>query len=116
MVFERRTQRLLPFHLWLRRVARSVVVAFAILGASLAIGIAGYRALAHLGWVDAVLEAAMILSGMGPVAAMPTAAAKLFASAYALFSGIVFLATAGVLVAPWVHRLLHAIHAEADEA
>jgi hypothetical protein len=58
----------------------------------------------------------MILSGMGPVAAMPGPAAKLFASAYALFSGVVFLATAGVLVAPWIHRLLHAIHAEADEA
>ena len=82
---------------------------------SLAIGAVGYRMLAHLSWVDALLNASMILTGMGPVDPMPTAGAKLFASAYALFSGVAFLTSVGVLLAPVVHRLLHRFHLEMDE-
>jgi hypothetical protein len=64
--------------------------------------------------VDALLNASMILSGMGPVDKLELTGAKLFASAYALASGIIFIGTAGVLSAPWIHRLLHKIHAEED--
>jgi hypothetical protein len=113
--FEHRSKPLPPFRVWLGRVGRSAVAAAVILGASLVLGVAGYRVTAHLSWIDAILESAMILSGMGPVAAMPTAAAKLFASAYAIFAGVVFLATAAVLVAPWAHRLLHVVHADAAD-
>jgi hypothetical protein len=80
--------------------------------AALALGIVGYHATEGLPWLDSLLNASMILSGMGPVDELRTPAGKLFASFYALFSGIVFLATSGILVAPLVHRLIHGLHLE----
>jgi hypothetical protein len=74
------------------------------------IGTLGYHELGSLGWVGAFLNASMILSGMGPVDRLKTTAAKLFASFYALFSGLVFIGVAGVLAAPWVHRVFHWMH------
>lgn len=95
---------------------RSMGLAAGVIGGSLLIGVLGYRYLNNETWLDALVDAAMILGGMGPVAALTTPAAKLFASFYALFSGIVLLAVAGILMAPWVHRLLHRLHAdEGDE-
>ncbi len=95
---------------------RSMALAAVVIGASLLIGVLGYRYLNGETWLDALVDAAMILGGMGPVADLTTPSAKLFASFYALFSGIVLLATAGILMAPWVHRLLHRLHAdEGDE-
>lgn len=92
------------------------VVAFAVLvGGSLAVGAIGYHALAELGWVDAILNASMILTGMGPVSPLPTDAAKLFASCYALFSGVVFLVACGIVLAPVVHRFLHRFHLDGDD-
>ena len=85
-----------------------------IVGASLALGTAGYHWLAGLGWVDALLNAAMIFTGMGPVDHVGTVAGKLFAAAYALFSGVAFASTVGVLFAPVVHRFFHAMHVEVD--
>jgi len=81
-----------------------------ILAVSLGIGVIGYRMLAGLGWVDSLLNASMILGGMGPVNSLTSNSAKIFASLYALFSGMIFLVAAGVLIAPVAHRLLHHFH------
>ncbi len=96
-------------------MAAHALVAAGIVSASLAMGVLGYRFVAGLPWVDALLNASMILGGMGPVDPLHTSVAKLFASFYALFSGIVFLAAASVLMAPLVHRLFHVLHAEPDD-
>jgi hypothetical protein len=110
-MYEHRTQAVLPRREFLRRVGRHGGVSLGIVALSLAIGTAGYHAIAGLGWVDALLNAAMILTGMGPVSPLDTDGAKLFATAYALYSGIVFLAAAGVFIAPFLHRILHRMHA-----
>jgi len=80
--------------------------------AALFMGIAGYHWLAGLGWVDSLLEASMILGGMGPVNPITTTGAKIFASGYALFSGLLFIALIGIVLAPAVHRMLHKFHAD----
>jgi hypothetical protein len=80
----------------------------------LAIGIVGYHEFEGMAWVDATVNAAMILGGMGPVNELHTNAGKLFAAAYALFSGIVFLVAIAVLLAPVVHRFLHRFHIDLD--
>jgi hypothetical protein len=113
-MFEHRRQPLLARHLFIGRMRRSVVAFVVIVGASLSLGTVGYRIAAELPWVDALLNASMILTGMGPVNPMTTVAGKLFASAYALFSGVAFLSSVGVLVAPLVHRFLHRFHLEED--
>jgi hypothetical protein len=87
-------------------------LAFLILLCAVGLGTVGYHTAARLNWIDAFLNASMILSGMGPVDRMETATAKLFAALYALFSGLVFVGVVGVMVAPWVHRLLHWLHLE----
>ena len=76
------------------------------------IGIFGYHGFAGFNWVDSLLNATMILTGMGPVGALPSDTAKLFASAYALFSGLVFITATGILLAPIFHRVLHRFHIE----
>src|SRR5660398_80394 len=81
---------------------------------SLAIGVSGYHFFAKLSWIDSLYNASMILTGMGPVAVLPTSAAKIFASFYALFSGIAFLSTVAVIFAPIVHRLMHKMHLKDD--
>lgn len=91
---------------------RSVVFAASVVAVALAIGVVGYHGLNGEPWIDALVDATMILGGMGPVAPLTNDGAKLFASFYALFSGLVFIGTAAVLVAPWVHRLLYWLHAE----
>ncbi len=114
-MFEHRREPLLPRAQFYRRLARSLAVALLFMSGSLALGIFGYHWIAHLPWIDALLNAAMILTGMGPVDEMKTDSAKVFASAYALFSGVAFLSAMAVLVAPVVHRFLHKFHAEAEE-
>lgn len=79
------------------------------------IGILGYHFLEHLSWIDAILNAAMILTGMGPVNPIRTTPGMLFASFYALFSGIIFITTAAVLLTPIAHRLMHRFHLEAGD-
>lgn len=97
-------------------LARVVGITLAVLGTSLGLGIAGYHWIGHLAWVDAGLNASMILAGMGPVDPLQGDAAKIFASAYALFSGVMFLSSVGVLVTPVAHRIVHWLHLElADE-
>jgi hypothetical protein len=114
-VFERHKEPLLPRIAFLVRMARSALTALAVVVVAWALGTLGYRYFAGLPWIDALLDAAMILSGMGPVSELRTTAAKLFAAVYAIFSGFVFLTVAAVLLGPILHRMLHHFHLEADE-
>ena len=113
-MFEHRRDQLLPRSVFLRRWARYAGIALAIAVGSLLIGILGYHFLEGLGWVDSLVNAAMILGGMGPVNELHTTAGKIFAAFYALYSGIVFLVVAGVLFAPLIHRFLHHFHLEVE--
>ncbi|HSE28003.1 MAG TPA: hypothetical protein VLA95_07200 [Gemmatimonadales bacterium] len=110
--YEHRAQPLLPPRQFGRRVARHGGAALAVLLVSLGGGTLGYRLTEGMSWVDALLNAAMILTGMGPATPLRNTAGKLFASGYALYSGVVFLVVAGLLVAPFVHRLLHRLHVD----
>jgi hypothetical protein len=111
-MYEHRREPVLGRQQFLQRITRHGSVGLAVIVFSLALGTAGYHSFAQLGWIDAFLNASMILTGMGPVDAMTSRGAKLFASLYALYSGIVFIATTGILLAPFLHRLLHHLHAE----
>ena len=111
-IYEHRTEPLLPRRRFLRRLLRHALVALALLASSLGLGVLGYHFTEGLSWLDALLNASMILGGMGPVAQLHTQAGKIFASLYALFSGAVFLGIAGIVVAPLAHRLLHRLHLE----
>jgi len=112
-MYEHRSQPLLPRHLFIRRVTWHLLSALAVIFGSLFIGIIGYHFTEGLTWLDSLLNASMILGGMGPVNELHTSGGKVFASFYSLFSGIVFLVTAAILVAPVVHRFLHRLHLEA---
>ncbi len=109
-MFEHHKAPLLPRRAFYTRVARSSVVGLAIVLASLSLGMAGYHYLEKLAWLDAFVNAAMILSGMGPVAPLQTPVGKLFAGCYALFSGLAFVTTMGVVFAPVFHRFIHKFH------
>ena|ERR1041384_5239614 len=113
-MFERKHERLAPVSVFARRVALSLAMACGLIACSLVVGLIGYRWLAGFSWVDSLLEASMILGGMGPVNPLPTTAAKIFASLYALFSGLVFIGVMGIVLTPIVHRMLHKFHL-ADE-
>jgi hypothetical protein len=114
-MFEHRNEPLLPRAAFLRRMARYALIGIGIDAGSLGLGVLGYRFLEGLSWVDALLNAAMILGGMGPVNELHTNTGKLFASFYALYSGVIFVVVAGVLFAPVVHRFLHYFHLETGE-
>ena len=114
-MYEHRGQPLLPRAAFLRRVGRHTGFSLGIIVGSLAVGICGYRFLERLSWIDAVLNAAMILGGMGPVNELRTTAGKIFASVYALYSGLIVLVAAGVLFAPLFHRFLHRFHLQDDD-
>lgn len=111
-MYEHRSRPVLSREQFLRRVARHGGVSALVIVLSLALGTVGYHVFADLDWIDGLLNASMILTGMGPVAALTTVSAKLFASLYALYSGVMFLAATGVLFAPFLHRILHKLHAE----
>jgi hypothetical protein len=110
--YEHRTEPLLPRREFYRRLMRHGLVALVLMASSLGLGVLGYHLTEGLSWLDSLLNASMILGGMGPVAVLRTPAGKLFASFYALFSGAVFLGMAGIVVAPIAHRLLHRLHLE----
>ncbi len=110
LMYEHRRQPLLPRPLFYRRVARTGFVGLALLGLALGAGMAGYRATERMSWLDAYANASMILSGMGPLAPMQSKAGKFFAGTYALFSGLAFISIAGLVLAPFAHRLLHKFH------
>ena len=113
--FERRHEPLLPRRVFYQRVLAYLGLSVIIIGCSLGIGVLGYHFTEHLSWLDSLLNASMILGGMGPVDAIKTDAGKLFASFYALFSGMIFLVAVGVLIAPVVHRFLHSFHVVPDD-
>ena len=114
-MYERKGEKLLPWPRFFRRMSLSALLAFGIVAVALFAGILGYHSIASLRWIDALLNASMILTGMGPVDPMTTNAAKLFASAYALFSGVVFLSAVGVVVAPIFHRIIHKFHLDKEK-
>ena len=114
-MFEHHKQPLLPKQEFIKRVKRFTIFAFLLVAVSWLIGILGYKILEAMPWVDSILNSAMILGGMGPVDQLHTTAGKLFASFYALFSGIVFLVSVAVLLAPIIHRLMHQFHLQNEE-
>ena len=108
--FERRSDKLAPVSIYVQRIAASLALAFVLILVALAVGIAGYHSIAGFNFVDSLLEASMILGGMGPVREMPNDASKIFASIYALFSGVIFIALMGIILAPVAHRVMHKFH------
>ncbi len=110
--YEHRHEPLLPPAAFFMRVVFHAAIAVGIVFVALLIGIFGYHFIAGLSWIDSLLNASMLLGGMGPVNELHSTAAKLFASFYALFAGVVFLVGVGVLFAPVVHRFLHRFHIE----
>ena len=114
-MYEARHQPLLDKAAFARRVVNHFMIGLAILAGSLLLGVLGYHITERLGWLDSLLNAAMILGSMGPVDPLHTSAGKLFASFYALYSGIVFIVVASIMLAPVVHRILHHFHIAGDE-
>jgi len=114
-MFEHRKQPLLSAHEFLIRQLIYILVAIVIILGSLVIGMLGYHYFEGFTWIDALVNASMLLGGMGQVNELHTEAGKLFASFYALYSGIVFLVSVGVILAPLYHRFLHRFHLEMDD-
>jgi hypothetical protein len=113
-MFEHRSKPLLPVSAFYWRLARSASIGLLVIASTLGIGMVGYRAFEGMSWVDAFVNAAMILSGMGPMSSLQTEGGKIFAGCYALFSGLAFFAILGIIFAPAIHRFLHRFHV--DEA
>ena len=113
-MFEHKTEKLLPRRKFFGRMARAMGFATVILVLALTIGTLGYRFAAGFSWIDAFLNASMILTGMGPVGELKTVCGKLFASFFALFSGVVFLSIMAVTLGPVLHRLMHRFHVDTE--
>ena len=111
-MYEHRSHPLLSRAKFARRVFRHLLLALLAIGVALGIGVIGYHCIGGLSWIDSLLNASMILGGMGPVDPLHSSAAKLFASFYALFSGLAFIGIASLMLAPFAHRLLHTFHIE----
>ncbi len=114
-MFERKREKLLPWPRFVGRMALSFLLAMGIVAIALTIGVLGYHYIARLAWIDALLNASMILTGMGPVDPMRDTPSKIFASAYALFSGVVFLSAVGIVLSPVFHRILHSFHLDEED-
>src|SRR5215469_12001813 len=111
-MFENKRLPLAPRRVYMKRLARSTITGMAVITVSLLIGVFGYHYTAGIGWLDSLHNASMILSGMGPVVDIRTVGGKWFSSMYALFSGIIFISTIGLILAPAIHRFFHKIHLE----
>ena len=114
MRFEKKHQPLANRPRFLKRVFLYFVASVFLMSFSLGLGVLGYRYFAELSWVDSLLNASMILTGMGPVSEMRSDAAKIFASVYALFSGVIFLSATAVVLSPIFHRIMHRFHLDED--
>ena len=110
MPFEHKAKPLLPRREYYKRVLRYTLFSILLIVGSLGIGIFGYHYFNQLSWIDALVNASMILTGMGPVDPLTNDAAKYFASFYSIFSGVVFLSTVAVFLSPIVHRFLHKLN------
>jgi len=106
---------LAPPQVFARRLLASTAVGLSLVIASLTVGMAGYHGYEGLSWLDAFLNASMILSGMGPLLQPVTTGGKLFAGLYALYSGLAVIVIAGVIFGPVIHRFLHRFHIEAED-
>ena len=113
-MFENRSQSLLPRRKFYHRLARSATISLTLIGGSLLIGMAGYHIFESMGWIDSFANASMILSGMGPLGELKTTAGKIFGGCYALFSGVAFLTSVGIVFTPIFHRFIHKFHLEED--
>ncbi|HTL04263.1 MAG TPA: hypothetical protein VL241_00830 [Gemmatimonadales bacterium] len=113
-MYERRTDPLLPRPLFLRRLGAHLLTAVGLVAASLALGTVGYHALGKQAWIDAFLNAAMLLGGMGQVGDLPSNSGKLFAAIFALYAGLVLIAVTTLILAPVLHRVLHSVHLDED--
>ncbi len=110
--YERRHDQLAPRSVFIKRLIAALAVAVGLILLALMIGIAGYHFIAGFDWIDSLLEASMILGGMGPIKELPGQGAKFFASIYALFSGIIFIGVMGIILSPVVHRIMHKFHVD----
>jgi hypothetical protein len=110
--YESRHQPLAPMQRYVLRVLASFLIAILLIGGSLFAGMWGYAHFEGMSWLDAFLNASMILSGMGPADQLKTDAGKLFAGCYALYSGLVIVLASGIVLAPIVHRILHRFHVD----
>jgi hypothetical protein len=108
--FERRHDKLAPISIYVQRIVASLGLASLLILVGLSVGIIGYHFIAGFNFVDSLLEASMILGGMGPVRELPNDSAKVFASIYALFSGVIFIALMGIILSPIAHRVMHKFH------
>lgn len=112
LLFESRHEQLAPVNVYVQRIIASLAIGLGLILVALLIGIFGYHLLAGFGWIDSLLEASMILGGMGPVNQLPNDAAKVFASIYALFSGLILIALMGIILSPVAHRVMHKFHVD----
>ena len=113
-MLESRHQPLAPVSVFRRRILKSLLIGLGVMFVCLLIGIFGYHYLAGVAWIDAVHNASMILSGMGPVVNITSTGGKIFSSFYALFSGVIFITNIGVILAPAIHRFFHRLHVPAE--
>jgi hypothetical protein len=113
--FEKKHAPVISIWQFAKRLLLSFLMTLGLVIGSLAVGMCGYHFLESLSWIDSFLNAAMILGGMGPVNDMKTDAGKIFAGCYALYSGLVVIVCAGIILAPLIHRILHRFHADVDE-
>ena len=114
-MYEHHTEPLASTDVFVRRLVLNGLIGLLLLVFSLAIGMLGYHYLENLSWIDSLLNASMILGGMGPVNPLQTNTGKIFASFYAIYSGVILLASVGILITPIFHRFLHRFHL-ADES
>jgi hypothetical protein len=110
--YERRHDELAPRSVFIKRLLAAEGFALGLIAVALMIGIAGYHFIAGFQWLDSLLEASMILGGMGPIKELPNDGAKVFASIYALFSGLIFIGVMGIVLSPVVHRIMHKFHVD----
>jgi hypothetical protein len=113
--FEHRAQPVIPSHQFIIRLVQSGIIALALIAVSLFVGMVGYHILEGLSWIDAFLNASMLLGGMGPVNPPITFGGKIFAGLYALYCGLAVILVAGVILAPVAHRILHRFHMESRD-
>lgn len=115
-MLEQKHHQIVPTKVFIKRMVGYFGISILLISSVLFIGVAGYHWLADLDWVDSLLNASMILGGMGPVDTLTKTSAKVFASGYALFSGLVFIGVMGIMLVPVMHRILHKFHMDSDDA
>jgi hypothetical protein len=114
--FEHHSKAVAPVHVFAGRLLGNILAALVIIGVALFAGMFGYVETEHMSWLDAFLNASMLLGGMGPVSPLATDIGKLFAGTYALACGLLFVLISGIVLAPILHRVLHAFKIDEDQS